>query len=466
MDLQQTPPEGSALAPDRVVCRDSIDRLLLDAAVCAAHRHGCDDLDHVPVLGRYRDLPEPRRGNALRNDAHAEALPARACHRIDADAVADWITGRYPAPTYPAAVLGSPHGGAVHLAAALGAPWLPTGFTVTVRRPGGCVGDWGGALEAGAAVVAEIVAANPTVTVRQVHDPSRRGSLCGSTLTLHVRWRRLPAAYRAFMQHRLAPGAASVLLRDVRTWPVSNVAPGHSFQLGSPVSGWTPDDYSMDNPSFARLIHDSGGDRWRTAHLDATRRYAELAGEPGLEPDLRHVAAATNRPAHRVLYPTPEALSACVADLYRDWLRAERRGGDRCVVETERLLDPWQVLDSGLVPYWCESASRRAASGAEWWLAGSGRFDSVDVLPAPPGSAGGAHADPGQWRAIAWFGRHRGDVNREAMRHYPLLPLPTSHAATALHAQPRGRVAPSTVGMAQVLGGLRRGAHESGVLVL
>lgn len=465
-DPRATPSTGSTLGADRVVCRDSLDGMLLDAAACRGCRPDCDHLGHVPVLGRHADLPYPLRDSALVNDAGAEAIPAEHARRIDAEAVADWIIGRYPAPTYPAVVLGSPHGAAVHLAAALGAPWLPTGFTVTVRRPVAPVGDWYGALERGVSVAAGIIAGNPTVTVRQVHDPLRRSRLCSSTLTLHVRWRRLPAAYRTFLRHRLQPGAASLLLRDVRTWPALEAAPGHTFQIGSPVSGWRPIDYTMDNPSFVSLINQLGDDGWLTPYPKAPLRYAELAGEPQLEPDLRQATAESGRPTHRVLYPNPEALSACVADLYRDWLRDWGRGANRCVVESERLIAPWQVLATGLVPYWCETASRRAVAGAESWLAGSSGFDSVDVFPAPPGSTCDAHAELRQWRAVASFGRLRGTVSREAARRYPLLPLPASHATTQLHPPRGGGSFPPPRAIVQVLSGLRRTGQRLGIMVL
>jgi hypothetical protein len=135
-------------------------------------------------------------------------------------------------------------------------------------------------------------------------------------------------------------------------------------------------------------------------------------------------------------------------------------------VETGRLLDPWQVLTAGLVPYWCESASRSAVTAAEWWMAGSSRFDAVDVLPAPPGSAGGAHAEVAQWESVAAFARHRGSVSYEAVRRYPLLPLPTSHAAAMLRARPGRRRVPMRVRMAEVLGGLRKTGQDTGLLVL
>jgi hypothetical protein len=338
-------------------------------------------------------------------------------------------------------VLGSPHGGAVHLAAALGAAWLPTSFTVRVPWPGGSADDWTGAADAGGAPVGRIIAANPSVTVRQVHDPILDGPLCAATMKLHVRWRRLPSAYGNFLRSRLRPGAVSLVFRDVRTWPVLDVGAGHSLQIGSPVSGLGPKDL---RPSWGTLP-----------------RYAEGAGEPALEPQLRQVAAESGHTAHRVLYRDPAALSALVADLYRECLPP----GGTCLVETGRLLDPRGVRERGLVPYWCESAASPAVGAAEQWLAGSLPFERVAVLPEPPGVTGGAHAGLNQWRSVAAFGSRGGWVDRQAAGRYPRLPVARSNAVrmTAEVASEGRTMPPMKAG--RVLTGLRRQGPLLGMFV-
>jgi hypothetical protein len=460
------PPAMSALSVARVVSPDGPERPLLEAVSRALLRGGCDDLDRVPVLGRRGQLPADLRWPALAAEQVAEAVPVELVDRIDAADVARWITDRYPVGGRPAVVLGSAHGGAAHLAAALGAPWLPTTFTVTVPWPGGSVGDWTGAMEWGARIADVILAANPDVTVRQVHDPVRQGGLCGATVTLHVRWRRLPRAYHDFLRSGLAPGAAVLILRDTRTWPVVELTDRHGFQLGGPSGGLRHDDQTMDNPSFRRLVHSVGGDRWSTPYLDTPERYAETAGEPELERDLRRLSPRIGRPTHRVLYPGPEALSACVADLYRDWLRRSGRAGDRCVVETGRLIDPWRVLEAGLVPYWCESAARTAVDAAEWWLAGSRAFAAVTILPEAPGTVCETHAGAAQWRAIAAFARNAPHLNRQALSRYPTLPLPASHASTVLRYRHETTGIPGTLPIADALSVLRRSGARLGLLVV
>jgi hypothetical protein len=459
--LDGTTPAAHPVGEDRIFSRDSIERTLVDAAVRAGQGRTCSDLDRVPVLGRHAGLTGLLRRGALLGDAWADAIPVELTDRLDADAVAARIVGRYQDAAYPAVVLGSPHGAAVHLAAAMRAAWLPTTFSMNVHWPQGRAGDWDGALAGGIEAADRILRANPGVTVRQVHDPVRRGWLCGSTLTLHVRWRRLPAAYRTFLKTRLHPGGGVLVLRDGRIWPVLAARAGHTFQLGSPSSGWTPGDYTPRNRSFTDLVEGVDGTPMSPARVNPPCHYAEFAGEPGLENDVRGTVAET----HRVLYADPHGLSAAVADLYRDWFARDGRGGERCIVETERLLDPGQVLSAGLVPYWCESASRPAVAAAERWLAGSRPYDLVDVLPAPPGTACDAHAEPGQWRALAWFARRMGRVDREGLRRYPLLPLPTSHAAALMQRRSRADPPPGRLSLADVLADLRRSAGGLGLIV-
>ncbi len=214
-------------------------------------------------------------------------------------------------------------------------------------------------------------------------------------------WRALPAAYRSFLADRLAPGAPVLMLRDTRTWPVVDAADGHSFQLGCPASGLNPVDFHPDSHALRQVLRSAGGDseRWEPPEISAPPAAAEHGVESGFDRGVRDWTSRHGHPLHQILVPTPAALSAATADLYRRWLRAAGKTGDRLVVECGRLLDPWQVLRAGLVPYWCENATRRSVEQVEWWLAGSESFTSVDVLPEPPGVRS---------PALAGLPQHRG----------------------------------------------------------
>jgi hypothetical protein len=297
------------------------------------------------------------------------------------------------------------------------------------------------------------------VTVRQVHDPVARGPLSGVTLSLHVRWQTVPEAYRSFLRTRLAPGGTAVLVRDLRTWPILDTPGGYSFQVGSPTGGWTPDRYSTDDPGFGRLLSGIGEDRWPEPGGGTIWRYAETSGDPALEPELRRIVEGAGGVSHRVLYNNAAAFSAAVADLLRAWMRA-----GHCVVGTGRMTDPGRVIAGGMVPYWCESASRPAVRAAELWLAGARPFDVITVLPEPPGVVSDDVAGLSQWRSLAGFATGAGRVDTLLARRYPLLPTAPGYAPGFPGAGPAGPpIAP--LPMDEAVRGLARDATPLGLLV-
>jgi hypothetical protein len=456
-----------SLEPHRVVSPDSPARVLLAAAARALRGEDCSDLGYQPILSRFRGAPEPVRRAAVARAAARAALDPAEAAAADVDLIARWVVDHYPPRSYPGVVLGSPHGAAVHLAVALGVPWLPTGFEMSVHWSNGSADDPTGAHDHGAGVASALVAANPGVGVRQVHDPAGRGVLAGSTIALVVRWHRLPAPYRHFLGTHVTPGAPVYLLRDARTWPVLDSGNGHSFQVGAPASGMEPIDFEPDSDPLAQVLRGVGGDRarWRPPGADCPPGYAEHAVEPGFENALREWANQAGSPLHRVLFPRPDALSAATADVYRAWLRSAGKTGNRCVVECGRLIDPWQVVRAGLVPYWCENATQRNVVGAELWLAGSSAFSSVDVLPEPPGLQTPGVAGLPQWLAVASFGRRRGAVDRVAARGYPVTPVPTRHATEVLQDHPYDLPAPPPLRPIEALAGLRACGTSQGLLV-
>ncbi|WP_091672478.1 hypothetical protein [Micromonospora auratinigra] len=454
---------GTGPAVERVVAVGSTARVLLAAAVRALRGDDCADLGRAGSLTRLAGAPEPvRRAAAARAAGRRALAPARVAE-VDAERVAEWIAEQYPAGRWPGAVLGSPHGAAVHLAVALGVPWLPATFEMSVNWPRGAVDRPHAALDHGAALAARLLAGNPDVHVRQVHCPASRGVAAGATVSLAVRWRSLPSAYARFLAERLDPGAPVLLLHDARTWPVRDDGQGHSFQIGSPASGLDPVDFHPDAPALRQLLRSAGGDgaHWTPPDVSRAGADAEHGVESGFEHALRDWAGRHGSPLHRVLVPQPDVLSAATADLYRQWLRRCGKTGNRLVVECGRLLDPWQVLRAGLVPYWCENATRRRVQGVEWWLAGSEPFSSVDVLPEPPGVRSPALAGLPQWLAVAAFGRRRRALDRGAARGYPVSQVPTRRATEVLRNQPYDLPLPPLLTMDEALVALRdAGAHQ------
>ncbi|XBP96621.1 hypothetical protein VK199_06155 [Micromonospora sp. CCTCC AA 2012012] len=457
----------AGLAGDRVVAVGSTARVLVAATARALRGDDCADLGHPTPLSRFTGAPEPvRRAAAARAVGRVALTPAQTAE-VDAERVARWIVAQYPHRRWPAVVLGSPHGAAAHLAVALGTPWLPAGFELTVHWNRGAVDRPQAALDHGAALATRLLAGNPDVHVRQVHCPASRGALTGATVALAVRWRTLPAAYRRFLADRLDPGAPVLLLHDARTWPLLDDGRGHSFQVGCPASGLDPVDFHPDAPALRQVLRAAGGDgrHWTPPQVTTPQGDAEHGVESGFDQAAQEWTGRTGHPLHRVRVPHPDALSAAVADLYRGWLRRGGKTGNRLVVECGRLLDPWQVLRAGLVPYWCENATRRRVEAVEWWLASSEPFSSVDVLPEPPGVRSPALAGLPQWLAVAGFGRRRRALDRGCARGYPVSSVPTRRATEVLRNQPYDLPVPPRLGMADALDALRAGGSHQGLLV-
>ncbi|MFF4618898.1 hypothetical protein [Nonomuraea jabiensis] len=67
--------------------------------------------------------------------------------------------------------------------------------------------------------------------------------------------------------------------------------------------------------------------------------------------DLEELAERNRWRLVRMRFGEPEDLSPVVADLYRSWYRRRGLPGDRLLVESFLLMEPWRALRSGSVPY-------------------------------------------------------------------------------------------------------------------
>lgn len=439
-------------------------RTLVEATSRALCGMDCDDLTATHRTGWFGTSAKVDLDAADRA-VHRYATSPERTDEIDAESVAQWIVHQYPGRSYPGVVVGSRHGAAVHLAAALGVPWLPAGFDIGVRWPDGSPADAAAAMSHGLAAALPVLDRNDRVLVRQVHDPVSAGAVAGREVRLHLRWQMLPEAYRSFLSENLAPGAFAILLRDVRGWPVLDGGGRYSFQIGSAVSGLDCDEY-LGGPDLREIVVRTGSaSPWRSPPGAFGRDCGEFGVEPGIDVDLRRWAFGHGGRVYSVIYAGPEVFSAAVADVYREWLRRNGKTGNRLVVESGRLIDPRQVIRTGMVPYWCENATRAAVTGAELWVAASAPFTSVEVFPEPAGLEWSRLATKEQWSAPARFATRRGVVDPGMARAYPLRPIAPRSATEALRAHPYDLPEPAPLAVEAAIAGLRTHGSTSGLLV-
>jgi len=77
---------------------------------------------------------------------------------------------QYPLRSYPAIMIGSSNGALIHLCAALGIPWLPQTFLLSVKRPmdpDELIQD----VKWGSKAAQEMINNNPDLQFHQMHDP-------------------------------------------------------------------------------------------------------------------------------------------------------------------------------------------------------------------------------------------------------------------------------------------------------
>jgi hypothetical protein len=366
-------------------------------------RLGMDDLvSHlIPVANR---LPDRLREEVYTWSGWAEALPVDALGDVDLDEVGDWALRAYPERTYPAVAIGSSNGAAVHLWAALGVPWIPQTVLVPVRRSGVHPDEIAEDLEWGREPGRALLDANPGWQLHHMHDPNQDRLMVRHMTYFRTKRRRLAPGDKRFLDERLAPGGAIVVVECRRTWPVTRVGDRHWFQAGA-MGGITPAEYQDGSPRVADYLerYDSHRRAWDPPPPDEERPEAEWGFEPSLLADLADYAGHRGVRVIRLAFTEPEDLSPLVADLYRDWYRRRGMPADRLIAESFLLMEPWWTLRTGSVPFWGLFGVEESAQRLEAYLDAArtsreGPFRAAHVMLFPHGTEGAGLAHIDRWR--------------------------------------------------------------------
>jgi hypothetical protein len=378
-------------------------------------------------------LPRTVRQRLYAVAGSAEGVAPGRLGAVDLDTVAGWVTDHYRDKGYPAVMLGSTNGAAVHLATALGAPWLPQTLLVPVRWPGNDPGRPDRALEFGASVAPDLLRRNPDAVLHHMHDANQDQLMIGQMTYFRVKRRRLGTAYERFLRERLAPGAPIIVLADSSTWPVTTVGDRHFFQVGA-QGGIDPQDYDRHGIS-----------------TDTDAPEAEWGFDTVLLDDVRRFAAAAGHPVQVVRYSGTHALSGPVADIQHAWLTDAGGTADSLLVESFLLIDPTRTRQAGLVPMWTMFPVESAVEAtAKYLRSANGRYRSVHIGLFPHGVRSRGVAEPALW--LEKLGGIGVDVSFMGVdpRRYPADFAALARFGSALRRAPRPAVTPPQPGTLDV----------------
>lgn len=139
----------------------------------------------------------------------------------------------YPDRRYDAAFIGSSNGALMHMAAALGVPWLPQTFLCPVRVPFSDPDDAMRGFEEGSATTAALLEADPRIAVHHMQDPNQDRLMLGAMGYFRFKHSALPLAYREFLLRNLAPGGTLYVSHCTRAWPVTRITARSFYQFGA-----------------------------------------------------------------------------------------------------------------------------------------------------------------------------------------------------------------------------------------
>jgi hypothetical protein len=294
------------------------------------------------VISRFQILsalpPQKVAGLSIENLA---ALRLKDYHRAP---------GRFPAMTMGVALGGA----TAHLALALGGPFLPQAFVLTLKG-GSPTGDVSTYFQRSAALARDI-ARDPQANTRtsQHFDPVHDGWLTRWVNHVRLKLLDLPQAYADFIRQRLEPGGEICYLDCGAEWLRFRVGERSVFQVGG-WGGIPPEEFLAGSDRIQRVCRGEGLTRfdWRLPDYPLERGpESEWGAEPGLGEALEAFCAREGYHFVRIRLPQPHDFSRLAFRAVARLLEKEGRAPAGALVEMFTQFDATAVMRSGLLPLW------------------------------------------------------------------------------------------------------------------
>jgi hypothetical protein len=255
---------------------------------------------------------------------------------------------------FPAIVIGAALGGATsYLSLALGGPFLPQAFVVTLKR-GSKTGNVNEYLHRTLDTALRIAEENPGLMTIQHYDPVHDGWLTRFVNHLRFKLIELPPSYEEFIKSKLQPGGAVVYLEGGASWLRYRVGPRSVFQVGG-WGGISAEEFLEGSDrleSYARRAGLKYTD-WKLNEYPLERGpESEWGSEPGLAEALGRYCESEGYRFVRVRLPHPNDFSRLAFNAAQKLLEKEKREPSGVVVEMFSQFDATAAHQSGLLPLW------------------------------------------------------------------------------------------------------------------
>jgi hypothetical protein len=307
-----------------------------------------------------------------------EAVPESKAGEIRAEELSRWVVNSYPERPYQAAMVGSSSGAMIHLAAALGIPWLPQTQFVPIRRgkihPDEPMED----MEFGKRVAPEILEKNPDLQLHHMHDPNQDRLMIHLMTYFRFKQLRLGTPYEEFLKKNLEPGAPIYVVDCRRRWATTKLGERHYFQFGA-LGGATPDEFLHGSDRVAEYLerYDSHRRKWEPPQPDGEMPEAEWGLDHAFLEDTRRFAEENGFEVRQMIFDEPEHPSPFVADLYRWWYRQRGYKPNRLFVESFITMEPYWALRTGSAPFWLKFMMEPSADWLERYLDETEPYDEI-----------------------------------------------------------------------------------------
>ncbi len=324
--------------------------------------------------------PRRLRHRVFRAMGAMQGIPLEKARQVRAEDIDQWAVDQYGPGPYSAVLIGAPSGAAVHLAAALRAPFLPQTTLVSVRDSATHPDDPVGAMHALAPTVRQVAANNPELAVYHMHDPAQDRPMVEAMAYLRLKRLALGRPYERFLEERLAPGATIVQLECTHDWRSTQVGERAYFQFGC-LGGVPEEEYFDSGAGIACYLAEQGSPwrRWEPPEPDARRPEAEWGFHPALSADVERVAARYGYPLRRLVVGEPQDLSPFVADFHRWWYARRGLPAHRLLVESYVQWDPLWTLRLGAVPFWMRFNMQPSYEALRDYLHGAARYRFIHL---------------------------------------------------------------------------------------